>query len=409
MNRIKASIAIIGFQKEGPGMYPHLFDFLHNMRESFEEVIYIDDDDRGEHLYLVEYYIRTALSCLGLRGVAANIKLDSIQSGTSENKKLSVVFIVYLLKKIFMYVVRQFRLIIKIRTIKFRHDKKIIIAIDHTAKYFAFKLTKGCPIIFWSFDVLAEDAPWRIKNGLLEKIITSGSVKFDDVLMIQDSNRKKLLEKSVGKFFNKTIYLPVGLNDSEYCQFAAEKRANRDCIDVVKIIQCGLLSEIRLSAVLIDEYQKWPSSFELFLHGKICGKAVEQKLRNVTKIPVISSKLYDNDMLSKFLDSFDIGFVGYGETDSNFIFVENASTQLIGFLRLGIPVIVCGSEKLNDFIEENQVGVAVGSIKDMEEKIRVLIDNYAFYSSRARQLYLDRFNLNTIFASNLIPSITEII
>lgn len=393
-------------------MYPHLSDFLHNLRASFDEVIYIDDDDRGEHLYLIEYYLRTALSFLGSRKFIVNKELYSNEiytSGTSENKTLSVWFIYYLVKKLFMYAARQLRLIWKIRNLTLSNNKKIIIAIDHTAPFFAARYSKGCPIIFWSFDVLAEDAPWRIKNGFLEKLITSGTALHADVLMIQDANRKNLLEKSVGKVFDKTLYLPVGLNDSEFCRVAAEKRICKSNFDKVKVIQSGLLSEIRLTVQLIDEYQKWPSYMELFLHGKLCGKAVNKKLEAVVKKSVVSSGGYDNDELSRFLDNFDIGFVGYGETDSNFQFIENASAQLVSFLRLGIPVIVCGTQSLNAFITDNQVGIAVTSLTYLESNIRHLIDNYKFYSCKARKLYEDKYNLTSIFESYLIPSISEMI
>ncbi len=412
MNKIKASVAVIGYQKEDSGMYPHLLDFLQNLRASFDEVIYIDDDDRGEHLYLVEYYIRTALSALGVSKHIVIEKIDSKQidaSGTCENKTLSVWFIFYLIKKMFLYAVKQLRLIWKIRNLTFIHNKKIIIAIDHTAPYFAVKYSKGCPIIFWSFDVLAEDAPWRIQNGLLEKLITSGTALHADVLMIQDANRKNLLEKSVDKVFDKTLYLPVALNDSEFCRFAAAKRASKDYFDIVKIIQSGLLSEIRLTVELIDEYQNWPSSMELFLHGKLCGNAVNEKLEAVVRKAVVTSEFYDNAELSCFLDNFDIGFVGYGESDSNFQFNENASAQLVGFLRLGIPVIVCGSQNLNAFITDNQVGIAVTSLKHLESNIRQLIDNYKLYSCSARKLYEAKYNLASIFESYLIPSISGMI
>jgi hypothetical protein len=330
-------------------------------------------------------------------------------SGTSEDKSLSLVFICHLINKVFDYLAKQFRLIWKLHTLNFSYDKKIIIAIDHTATYFANRFTKNCPVIFWSFDVLAEDAPWRIKNGFLEKLITSKYALQTDKLMIQDANRKKLLEESVGKVFDQTIYMPVGLNDSNYCRFAAAKRAGKKNFESVKIIQCGLLSEIRLTVELIDVYQNWPFNIELYLHGIICGNAVNNKLMNVTRKSIVSSERFDSNSLSKFLDGFDIGFVGYGETDSNFKFNENASAQLVSFLRLGIPVIVCGSQNLNEFITEHRAGLAITSLGDMQEVVKQLTDNYAFYCGNARRLYEKKFNLISIFESCFIPSVSGMV
>lgn len=393
-------------------MYPHLSDFLQNLRDSFEEVIYIDDDDRGEHLYLIEYYIRSALSYIGLKRIKPkkdNISKQIDTSGTSEDKSFSIRFLSHLMKTLFIYIVRQLRLIGKIRTLRFSYNKNVIIAIDHTATYFVAKYSKGYPIIFWSFDILAEDAPWRIKNGFLEKLITSDYALQADVLMIQDVNRKNILEKSVGKIYGNTIFLPVGLNDSEFCRVAAINRALKRNFDTVKIIQSGLLSEIRLTVELVTVFQHWPTFIELHLHGKLCGNAVNSKIGSVIKKPILSSELYDVNTLMQFIDRFDIGFVGYGEADINHIFIENASTQLVSFLRLGIPVIVSGSENINTFIEKHHAGIKVTSLNDIENSIIELTDNYAYYSRNARQLYDDRFNLKTIFESNIIPSIAAIL
>ena len=62
MDKIKASVVVIGFQKEDHRMYPHLYDFLKNMRDVFDDVIYIGDDDRGIGLYHIDIFVQNVLS-----------------------------------------------------------------------------------------------------------------------------------------------------------------------------------------------------------------------------------------------------------------------------------------------------------------------------------------------------------
>ena len=427
MNKIKASVAVIGFQKEDHRMYPHLYDFLQNLRNAFDEVIYIDDDDRGIGLYNVNLLLQNILSVDNYKKflkkilkkiysprMKGNIYIGRIHGRNSESLRkcppdadnLSVdVFIKNIgdmVAKIFSYVKGRRRLIKKIKNLHFKNDKNFVIAIDHTAGYFAGKYFSG-NIIFWSHDILAKDAPLRIKDGILEKLITDKYASKAKILMIQDENRKKLLEESVGVSFPNTIYLPVSLNDSEFCRKASEKRRKRDSVFTVNIIQSGGIAYSRWSDQLIAAYQNWPSSYKLHLHGFICDM-VKNKIRNVQRKPDVSEVIYDSDSLLQMLNNYDVGFVGYRESDSNHRYIENASSQMVMFLILGIPVIGCGSDLFNNFINKNNIGISIFSIGELEEAIKKIIDNYSFFSRNARNLYEVRFNLNNIFNDYLVKS-----
>lgn len=388
MNKIKASVAVIGFQKEDHRMYPHLHDFLQNLRNVYDEVIYIEDDDRGEGLYLIDTSLRNISNIFNFKSF--------------KNMILGFYSFFYLFKYIFLYLSRRRKLIERIKNVNLNHDKSFVVAIDHTAAYFAGKYFPG-NIIFWNLDILAKDAPWRLENGFLEKLITSENALKAKVLMIQDEDRKKLLEESFGINFPQTVYLPISLNDSEFCRKASENRQKKNTFSTVNIIQNGWIAENRWSDQLIDAYRNWPACYKLHLHG-FMGDRMESRIKNAQRKPDVSTLIYGSDSLVRVLNNYDIGFVGYNEPDSNFNHIKNASSQMVMFLRLGIPVIGCGSPLFNDFVTKQNIGIGISSPEGAEDAIKQIIDNYSFFSYKARNLYELRLNLNNIFNNYLIKA-----
>lgn len=158
---------------------------------------------------------------------------------------------------------------------------------------------------------------------------------------------------------------------------------------------------------MIASYQNWTDNYELTLHGFISNE-IYDILSKVKKKPVISKAMYDNVSFPQFLDKYDIGFVGYGERNNNYRYIENASSQLVAFLRLGMPVIACGSDLFNNFVNKNNIGIGIFSFEEMEVEIKKIVDNYAFFSHNARNLYESRFDLTHIFQSYLIKSFEAI-
>lgn len=415
MNKIKASIVVIGFQKEDHRMYPHLYDFMQNLRNFYDDVIYIGDGDQGESLYFIDRDIQNILDIFNLKKMFRkykNLKHDNDFAEITDLKALSLagkyslhrfcaLFISFL-----SYVRKQMRLIKNLKNVKLKYDAGFVLAIDHTSCFIAEKYFPG-NVILWSYDILTEDCPTRIKNGFLEKLITSKDAIKAKTLIIQDEQRKKLLEESVGASFPNTIFLPVSLNDSEFCRKASENRMKRNAFATVNIVQSGWIVKGRWSDQLIDVYQNWPTWYKLNLRGFV-GVDIKNMLLNVKRKPHVSESIYDNTCLSQILNNYDIGFVGYTEKDSNHKYIENASSQMVDFLRLGIPVIGCGHSLFNDFVNKQNIGIGITSPEEMEEAIKKIIDNYSFYSYNARKLYELRFNLNNMFNNYLIKDFEEI-
>lgn len=408
MPKKKISILVIGFQKEDQRMYPHLYDFLQSIKDLYDEVIYFPDDDRGEGLFIIEHYVRSFREVIrGLFGMGREMAATLVDGGGNPRRITPGLFF-YLAKKLGCLVARQVSLIEKLKRISFRNEGRVILAIDHTAAFFATKYVPEVPVALWSFDILTEDAPWRLKDGWLERLITSRTALTPDILMTQDEARKDLFEQSVGKEYGELLYLPVSLSDSEFCRAESERRASIRMLDRTEIVQCGWLAPNRYTDRLVEAFQAWPPNYDLHLHGPMHGDRVVRMIDAATRKPHLSSDFLDHEALTRFLGRFDIGFVGYGETDLNHSFIENASAQLVGFLRLGMPVIVHQPTRLNDFVKEHRIGIGVEDMAGITEAIGGITANYSFFAANARYLFERKFNLDTLLEKEILPRLNDI-
>lgn len=417
--KIHASIVILGYQPEDPAMYPHLADFLFTIRQRYAEVVYIAEDDRGEGLYDFDRMVKIpSLYLRRLIGAAANgsngafSARQEVPPGIRDMGVLkSVCGAVNLLRKGFSglisFLAHRRRLRRRLLGLSLSHRQCLLIAIDHTAAYCATRYFDG-PIVFWSYDILAQDAPWRIKGGMLERLILRDRIT-SQTLMIQDESRKRLIEEALGAGFSSTIFLPVGLNDSAQAQAAARERLAAPLSKPVTVVQNGWIAQIRWSCELIEAYQVWSEEYELVFHGFMDkNDPVWMHYEAAKRKPALNTELLVCDQLSELLDRFSIGFIGYKETDRNHSYMEYASLQLVLFLRLGMPVICCASPAVSNFISSHGCGVAISNPLTAEAAITDIVRNYGRFSKAARATYDMYFNLTEMFDSRIFPAFQAI-
>jgi len=439
-NKLETPVLVIGFQEEDHRMYPHLYDFLQNLRTVCDNVIYTGDGDQGEGLYRIDRDIRYVLEVFNPRIMSHKFHVfftwlssyfrrrrpltgknkdadlppdgDSTDTIDLESLFLSGQFLVRnrfysLFLSILSYYKNQRRLRKKLRDARAKYDFGLVLAIDHTSCAIAESYFPG-KVVFWSFDILTGDYPTRIKNGFLEKLITSRKALRAKALIIQDEQRRRLLEQAVQSAFPDTIYLPVSLNDSEFCREASENRQKKKSFSTVNIVQSGHISQGRRSTELIGAYQHWPEHYRLSLRGFI-HPDVRSRLSTAVRKPDVSEDIHDNAHLPRILDKHDIGFIGYLEDDTNHRYMENASSQTVEFLRLGIPVISCASPEFNDFVSTQGIGLGVSSVGEAGDAIKKIIDNYSSFSINARRLFESRFNLSSHFDNYLVQSLQDLL
>lgn len=404
-------IVVVGFQQEGPSLYPHLADTLAVLREEFGEVIYLSDDDRGEGLYRVDAFVDTVLQRTGLRSRPPSVLQAAgarAAQGWGALLRGGLTGLCSALRGAWTFVANFRALRRKLRAIQHGREKLVVVAIDHTAVFTA-AATLDCPLVFWSFDALCVDAPWRIPGLLIERLLAMRAEGRAAALIVQDEARRHMVERAVATSFASVVHLPVGVRDGSFERSAAKSRSMRGPLTSVRLIQNGWIAGIRWSSELIEAYQKWPERYRLALHGHLSpADPVNCVLAAAARQPDFSTEMYAAEELSRFLDRFDVGFLGYREMDENHRHLENASLQLVLYLRLGIPVVCCASQSICQFVEQQGVGVAVAHPEQIEEALERITSGYCDYARRARALFETHFDLERYTSSRLLPMLRRL-
>lgn len=387
MTRKTASILVIGAFPEDERMYPHLHDILVNLRAAYDEVIYVGDDPQYRHHLELDTFI--------------------MYSGYTDDPGEQTVLNHIIKDKAIHLKSTCASFIEKLRGIPLRNARRMVLAIDDNAFNAAMAVFPDSTI-YWSFDPLGRDCPYRPEvDGFVERMIRESALNAHHALalVVQDRSRERHLLDCLGTTFFKTIYVPVALNDSTYCKISALKRAHAGNPSIMKVVQSGHICVGRYSDEIARSYQGWPDMFELSFRGNI-DESVYSMVKEQTRPIHLAAEFYDNRVLPAILNNYDAGFIGYRETDRNHQLIVNASSQLVAYLRMGMPVICCGSESLVAFVRDHGIGCAACHPVDLSAKcVAELAENYAWYSANARALFESRYDLQRYMADQLYPEL----
>jgi len=140
---------------------------------------------------------------------------------------------------------------------------------------------------------------------------------------------------------------------------------------------------------IIESMNLWPPDTVLIMHT--WNKAVldddycQQMFIRAKKFPVFFSTDYlSYEELSIALSSADIGLLYYEEIDDNFTEICFSSNKMSEYLASGLPVICSPFPSLKEFVEGNQIGVAVG-FHEIGDSIKIIKSNYIIYSDQVRK------------------------
>ncbi|BAY88574.1 MULTISPECIES: hypothetical protein [unclassified Tolypothrix] len=271
---------------------------------------------------------------------------------------------------------------------KKNQNYKFVLAIDNFLYIISDLIFKNKTIL-WSQDFVGYDE--KKNQQLVQKniaLITRKTLHKNQKIIIQDSERLEALLKSISYdgMPNSVFFLPVSLPPIQL----QNKYSCKSQLPI--IMQSGTIANWRFSNELIICHQQNLEKFNLFLQGFLTPE-IEILLKSLEVSPHINSSRVPPDKLSEIIQLCDIGFIGYAIGDVNHYYISKASGQLVEFIRCGKPVIVKTKTNLQQYVEENKIGVAIKDIDELVPAIQKIQNSYQEYSGNCIQLFEHSFNI----------------
>lgn len=361
MNRNQKSILVIGFQKYGTNMYPHLKVFIDSL-SNYCNIEYFFFRERGLFFNSVySYPTKPGSYARFLMGIAYSI-LDTLKLARNQKKFDS------------------------------------IIAIDAYAYAIASKIKGDSNLILWSHDIIGSDHP--LYNTFFVKYIhfyCARSLIKNKKIIIQDPKRQEILLHAIGiAGFNPDVYyMPVFIE-----KIPINRKPSLSSFSRPIILQCGGIGRYRSSDKILDHFQSHADAYRLVFHGFLIDDILSQ-LEKCHAFPIVSSTIIDSKYLYQIIDFCDIGFISYEKIDLNHKYLSKASGQMVEFLRLGKPVIVMSKSDLKEFVNEEKIGVGIEDISELENAIKLIKDDYDTFSINCIKCF-DNYFKSDLYIPNIL-------
>ncbi|MDT8316995.1 MAG: hypothetical protein RQ824_03255 [bacterium] len=357
------NILVVGFQPFNEKMYPHTYDFLKLIDEYAHLTYYGGDNSAVERLKI-------------------GLKLSSLANVLIHPLTMWAVIMRY------FFVNRRIRK--EIKKIMEQHFD-VVIAMDHSSlNYSSDFIKKGTKLIFWSYDIISEDHVWR-KSCLIRSLLKENRNKIHrcNLIMIQDRNRRAVLDSVLNSHDIPNFYLPVSLR---FCNI--QKKPLQKGKDEIILMQTGSIHELRASDQLIAHYQNMERNINLVLHGHI-AQSISTMIESVERRPQIYPLARRMEDMREKISRAHIGFIANCSKNINDFFYSKTSGQLVEFLMQGIPVIVYDSEELGAFIRENKCGIYISTMDNLDQAIKDICADYSAFADNAKKVFFTYFNLDT--------------
>ncbi len=155
---------------------------------------------------------------------------------------------------------------------------------------------------------------------------------------------------------------------------------------------------------IIKTVQDWPQDFVLVMHtwnkSFLETQYYEKMVNSAKGLPIyFSSDYIEYDELAAAISSADIGLMFYEAIDANFTEILFSSNKFGEYLKAGLAVICSDFPSLKDFVEENDVGIAVPvhvlsrALEQIKDKLDIVKKNaHVCYEEKIRfESHFERF------------------
>jgi glycosyltransferase involved in cell wall biosynthesis len=294
-----------------------------------------------------------------------------------------------------------------------RYD--VAYCVDATGLY-SFKKSgiRAEKIINISLEIL-DTADWKRSEEMREiKKVERELLKHSvDRVIIQDTNRGEVLERTLGFSFSRFLFLPNSARRSKE-QFVSGKYFhllfNFDERQKI-LLSAGMVSESVCSLEIAKAMGIWNSDqpVKTVFHERMEipeNRGYYEKVRAAGKGKVfLSLKPVPFQEVHKIFSSADIGLAIYSKKHGdNFGVIGSASGKLFQYIKYGVPVIASDLPGLRELVLENDLGIVVDTPEEVPQAVEKILAERERYSNNARKAFEEKLNLD-IYLEEVYQSI----
>jgi len=256
----------------------------------------------------------------------------------------------------------------------------------------------GLPWIYHSLELFTSDndfvTDYYARYRKAEKLYHQKAV----ATIIQDQERADVLFKDNEIQNGKALFVPVSIMGEALRERSDYLRKKHDIPrNKVVVLQFGQINEWRLCKEIMLEACDVNQDIVLIMHGVFSEGKQQYMHTSSGGMVILSDKLVPYSEVGKLISSADIGLVFYRKSPLNQYLTGSASEKLALYLQAGVPVIMFDYPSFRQLNDKYQFGVCIGELRELEQAIATILDNYSYYRDNAFAAFTDHYEFRRNF------------
>lgn len=266
--------------------------------------------------------------------------------------------------------------------------------------------------IYWPTELYTEE--YSLYNERFKGLIKfeHNSLEKIYLLLLQDKYREKAYYNIIKKIFiGKKIYMPISVKNEQYGKKELSWHSIFNLPKDIKIVlyNGSIQSAGRFVIEIVEASQYFPDDTILILTGPHYGNYnfLEQlkSLDKKNKI-FIYDKLLNGEERGYLYAQSDIGLAFYDNKTLNNELTIMSSDKIATYFRSSLPIITFDYDCYREFLNENQCGIYIKNLDQINHAILRILSNYEFYKRNVEVAYNKFYSLDN-HMKNLIKILNE--
>jgi len=218
------------------------------------------------------------------------------------------------------------------------------------------------------------------------------------------SKRRAEMFCEINKFpMNKIDILPVTpLGDPIRIRSGYFRKVFGIPEDTRVVIYCGSFFPWAKCLEIIRTVKHWPDDYALVMHtwnqSAVGTEYYNQMVEEARGLPIyFSFKYIEYDKLALAISSADIGLMFYDGSDANYSELLFSSNKLGEYLKAGLMIICSDLPSLKQFVEDNDIGVAI-PVEELPRAIKETTKRLGAFKANSVQCYSEKFRFDEYFS-----------